>query len=578
MKHLYKLSIFFLLSSALFVVGATFTLAKTQTPGYWEWGLYASALLILASGLFIINFRQQSSESLKLQYQQALIDEQRRDLEHKQNAYQESLSLLENKEKALKQQLLQYQQYVEFPPQKAETIESADEYFDEEIAEILHNQAKLIFDKIIHKKYMENESINHALILKDIVDLIEAVARVHHPDSKNPILETSIENLFRALNRMSLQLLVLVDSFPVNIKDYNLRKTYLYIQKSSTAFGYYKKAEPFLSFATPMFRAGLVIANPVLGIAQTAAIEAGKHVIKKSSEKYALSLLHDVIAIIGEQATTIFGDSALRYRSKHWIYALELTDIVVQFNPVTADTLAKAMQRLSGLTLRSEYDRIFLYHCMAQGQSAHPESYANDFISAADKQGIAAELSEFVERYIDKTPVNLKRINTWRKHLEQRLALDIPLKQDKNDRESLKNRLSAGSPEKSLKPFLARSILASMQSEEVPQFIYTDIVIEKEFSLLHYKSLWLVISNQRLRLLAVDKQQQVKFLWQYQLGSTELSIQRIKRVVADDCQIIGGQWDASLETEYPAEFMLQGRKVSSYESYFRALEECRYSY
>ena len=114
-----------------------------------------------------------------------------------------------------------------------------------------------------------------------------------------------------------------------------------------------------------------------------------------------------------------------------------------------------------------------------------------------------------------------------------------------------------------------------MEPDEVPQFIYTDIVLEKEFSLLQYKNLWLVISNQGLRLLSVDKQQQISLLWQYQLGVSELSVQRIKRVVADDCKVSGGLWAEELVTEYPAEFIILGRKVSSYESYFRAVEECK---
>lgn len=582
MKHIYKLSIFLLFLSLFLIVSSIFVLSETQVLGDWEWVIYASSFVILVSGIVIATCRLQSSEHLQLQYQQRKINEQTEVLQLQQKEFQQRLLELTQKENEVKQKILHYQQYIEFPGDESWQDEVTKTYFDDEIAQILHAQAKVIFDKIINKKYIENDSINNELILKDIVDLIESVARVHHPDSQNPLLETSIENLFRSLNRLSLQLLVLLDSFPVNIKEYNLRKTYFYIQKSTLTFAYYKKAEPFLSFATPMLRVGLVVANPVLGLAQTAAIEAGKQVIKKSSEKYALNLLHDVIAIIGEQATTIFGDSSLRYRSKHWIYALELTEISYHFNPIKPEALTKAMKIISGLLMRSEYDRIFLYHCLAQGRSANPDSYANDFMSTDDKQQLADKLSEFIGDYIyqGSHQENVKKIINWRKKTEQRLGAEILLKLDKNDAEYLKNRLSSGSPEKKIKPFLARYILTIMQEEEIPQFIYTDIDIAADFPILQEKVLWLIVSNKRLLLLsAVDKQQSSELLWIYDFKQNKpLLIHRLNRVVADDCRVTGGLWQSELQLEGEPEFILKGRNIGSYESYFRALEDLRKSF
>ncbi|MCK5662349.1 MAG: hypothetical protein KAI17_02635, partial [Thiotrichaceae bacterium] len=398
------------------------------------------------------------------------------------------LFLLIQKENEVKQKLMQYRQYAEFPDDNRGVGEELGEYFDDDVAQLLHDKAEIIFDKIINKQYSENKVFKHELLLEEIVDLIDSVARIHHPDSQHPILETSIENLLRSLNRLSMQLLVLVDSFPVNIKEYNLRKTYLYIQKSATTIGYYKKAEPFLTFAAPVLRIGMA-ANPIVGVAHAVAYEAGKQVIKKSSEKYALNLLHDVIAIIGEQATTIFGDSSLRYRSKHWIYALELTEISYHFNPIKPEALTKAMKIISGLLMRSEYDRIFLYHCLVQGRSANPDRYANDFISTDGKQQLADKLSEFIENYVYQRnhEESAKKITRWRKKVERRLGIEIQLKLDKNDAEYLKTRLSSGSPEKKIKPLLARYILAIMHNEETPQFIYTDISIDIAPSLLKFK-------------------------------------------------------------------------------------------
>ena len=113
-----------------------------------------------------------------------------------------------------------------------------------------------------------------------------------------------------------------------------------------------------------------------------------------------------------------------------------------------------------------------------------------------------------------------------------------------------------------------------MQDEEIPQFIYTDIVTEVVFPFLKDKVLWLIISNKRLLLLSVDKEQQIKLLWTYDSRQKEpLLVQRLNRVVADDCKIKGGLWQPGLQTECEPEFILKGRNIGSYESYFRVFLE-----
>ena len=53
----------------------------------------------------------------------------------------------------------------------------------------------------------------------------------------------------------------------------------------------------------------------------------------------------------------------------------------------------------------------------------------------------------------------------------------------------------------------------------------------------------------------------------------QLSIQRISRVVADDCRVTGGLWQGKFQTDNEPEFILVGRNISSYDSYFRVLED-----
>lgn len=568
-------SLFFL--SLLGVLGSTFMLTEVLTSYHWKWGIYGSCLVLSLSSIVVVFYRQQSSEQLLLNYKQRKIQEDEETLQQQQKDFESKLNLLAQQEKDIKLKLMQYKQYAEFPNEKTTTVDSDDKaYFDDEVAQLLHDKAEVIFDKIINKKYTEKTVFKHQLLLEDIVDLIESVARIHHPESQNPLLETSIENLFRSLNRVSLQLLVLIDSFPINIKEYNLRKTYLYIQKSATTIGYYKKAEPFLTFASPILRIGMA-SNPLVGVAQAVAYEAGKQAIKTGSEKYALNLLHDVIEIIGEQASTIFGDTSLRYRSKDWIYAVELTELMYHFNPVESAVLSKVMKIIGGLSIRSEYDRIFIYHCLAQNKSANPDSFLSDFFTDKDKQALVKKLRDFIENKLNKnrTEESDKKLLNWRKKAEQRLAVKIPLDIDNNDAEILKKQLLSESLEKKIKPFLARAILAMMEEGEIVQFIYTDIQADVSIETVEIKQLWLIASNMRLWLLSTDaKENKTQCLWCYDSRTDEpLVFQRIKRVVADDCKVIGGTWQIEMEANDKAVFIIEGRKTSTYNKYFQLLED-----
>ena len=573
-KTIYKIAVFLLFISFFFIIATIFLLSKEFTLGRWEWLLYGGGFILFSSGLVIFLFRQESSENLRLNYQERKIAEDLEKLQQLQKEFQSKQSLLNQKETEVKQKLIQYQQYFEFPDEYEYQGDKNNQASDQQVAQLLQQRAEIIFDKIVNKKYSENKNFKNELLLDDIVDLIESVARIHHPESQHPLMETSVENLLRSLNRLSLQLLVLVDSFPINIKEYNLRKTYLYIQKSANTIGYYKKAEPFLTFVTPVLRIGMA-ANPMIGIAQTVAIEAGKHAIKKGSEKYALNLLHDVIEIIGEQATTIFGDDSSRYRRSDWIFALEITEIVRHFTPVQAEALSKALKIISGLLMSSEYDRVFIYHCLTQGITANPEKFDYQFISSEERQKIADKLSDFVEQQINKqrSDETDKRVVAWRQKTESRLGVKIQLNIDKNDAEYLRNMLSSGSPEKKVKPFLARYILAMMREGETPQFIYTDIHVEPVAKSADLQELWLLGSNRRLILLNVagkKNKDNISLCWSYDSEQKQrLSLQRMPHLVADDCKVSGGLWQAEDEME----FIILGRKTSGYDSYFQALED-----
>ena len=119
-----------------------------------------------------------------------------------------------------------------------------------------------------------------------------------------------------------------------------------------------------------------------------------------------------------------------------------------------------------------------------------------------------------------------------------------------------------------------------MELGETPQFIYTDIYFEESLlaeasiKALENSRLWLIGSNKRLILFAVDKENKILEVWSYHAGQKEqlLTLQRINRVVADDCRLSGGVWQELIDIEKTPEFILQGRNIGSYDNYFQVLE------
>ena len=94
---------------------------------------------------------------------------------------------------------------------------------------------------------------------------MESVARIYKPDSEHPLLETSVERLLRAVNHASVQMLVHLEQLPLDVKSYNLRETYQYIRSGTKYYGYYKKVEPYWTYARPLYHLGRLAmgTNPI---------------------------------------------------------------------------------------------------------------------------------------------------------------------------------------------------------------------------------------------------------------------------------------------------------------------------
>ncbi len=522
-----------------------------------------------------MKFFGKDSRELMLDSREKRIEEDEGKLKQQRQEIEKEYKRLSKKEDEVKSLLLQHCQYMEIPDDKGWGAQDTKGDFDKEIAQLLDEKVEVIYDNIANNKYKEKKVFKNDLLVKDFVDLIESVARIHNPNSKHPLLETSIENLLRSINRLSLQLLVLIDNFPIDIKSWNINKTYSNVEKAAKSYGYYKKIAPFMTYAAPVFRIGMA-ANPLVGILQTVLVETGKYGAKKVSGNYLLKLFHEFFGIIGDQATTIFGKEPQRYRSKHWYFALELTEIIYYFHPVDREALSKAMKVVGGLLIRHEYDRIFLYNCLVDGRSGKPKKIDDKiFNDDDDKKEMARKLQDFIENYINeerKEDVE-KKVVKWRKDVEKRIGIKLQLNLDKNEPKLLKEMLDKESPEKKLKPFLARHILSMKGQHGEPQFIYTDIKLERDGEAPKLKPLWLIGTDRKLLLLYVDANDEIELLWTFDAGNhKKLSVERKKNMFSDDCELIGGEWVEEGGFIGDPKFVIEGKTVGSYKNYFKVLE------
>ena len=141
----------------------------------------------------------------------------------------------------------------------------------------------------------------------------------------------------------------------------------------------YKSAEPYWPYVnTAMYLGRFALgANPLaLGAGGLSAISAAavrRHRPASDQPAGAGAASASWSGVIGYEVAGIYGGN-FRHRDANWIYAAELTELVSEF-PLSRDSLAHALREIGALELRSEYDRIFLYRCLANGKSAGPEPY-----------------------------------------------------------------------------------------------------------------------------------------------------------------------------------------------------------
>ncbi len=350
-----------------------------------------------------------------------------------------SMERLAAREQRLNDRLLTFHEWMEFPQPNSVEDEPVDEEQlaalvakDRELLELLDAETETLFNNILQNRYVVQGQLQPLLMREDAVELIVKVARLYQPDAEQPLLETSSDRILRSASRVCLQMLVLLDRLPLNVKEYNLQSLYRYIRQAVKAYGVYKSAEPYwphLSTAYYLGRFAMGASPVTLGTWWLLSSLGKKHATEVTTRilnRQALNMLRDLVRILGYEAASIYAGD-LRHRDPNWIYGVELVELmrVVSLSP---PSFAAALREVGTLQMRSEYDRIFLYRCLATSQSAQPERYrATVILTSDERQTVAHRLETFIQAF--RLHGQDAALMKWRQQVESRLDVKLQLTQ-----------------------------------------------------------------------------------------------------------------------------------------------------
>ena len=439
-----------LVTAGVFIVWAS-ALAARESLGTAFWGVLAGGFVALVGIAWF--FRRVSSAEIDFEtaareskQKQAALDEQQSEFEQQQNALQEALALqatrLEQREQRLINKLAVWHEWTEFPepvdlaadvPPYSETESLAARDLaakDRQLFTLLEAESKRLFERIEGNEFVVEGQFQAALLRDDVYTLITKVARVYWPEIENPLLETSVEQLLRGASRVCLHFLVVLEQLPVKVQQYNMASMYGWVKQGVRAFGVYRSAKPYLPYVNSAWYVGRFAmgSNPITLLAWWAASEVASRgasaAAKRVVNRQALALLHDVVRVIGIEVASLYGDE-VRHRDANWIYAVELVELVRLF-PASRECLSQALKEVGIVQLLNEYDRIFIYRCLAEQKSAQPQRYrAVDWLSAAQRQAITTRLERFYAAFVHgKTE---KRVAAWRDGVQRRLGVQLDL-------------------------------------------------------------------------------------------------------------------------------------------------------
>jgi len=434
------------LVAAAVIAVAIATGINARILGWWQALIWVGCALAVAAAFWFrrkLGATEIELETLRqrLAAEETRLGSERAQFEELQLAVQEELrqeaGRIGKREQALADRLVTYHEWMEFPQpldlghtalDDARRAELAKK--DREMMDLLKAETKILYDNILQNKYLEDGRVSLPAIRDDVVVLVTKVARIYQPTIEQPLLEASLTRVLRALSRASLQMLVVLDELPLDIKHASFSSLYGYVRSAVNTWKMYKSAEPYWPYVNTAWYVGRFAlgANPLalgawwfVGNLGTRGAQAiAQHLINRQ----ALSLLSNIVRVIGYEVAGIYGGD-FRHRDANWIYAAELTELISEF-PLSRDSLSHALREAGSLELRSEYDRIFLYRCLANGKSARPGRYAAaSILNSDERRAIATRLERFLETFIHGKSAD--RIGRWKAAAEERLDVKLSI-------------------------------------------------------------------------------------------------------------------------------------------------------
>jgi hypothetical protein len=190
---------------------------------------------------------------------------------------------LDDRERGLVNRFVRFHEFLEYPVEdlhaerESGVLQQLSEQ-DRKVRTLLEKEAERVYEKIRRNGYTVQGRVDALAIRDEALLLIHQVAKIYKPESVNPLLETSFDQLARAASRICLHTLVLLEQLPVSVQHYNISTLYGYVQKAVMGYGVYQKAAPWLTYLSRGMYAGRMVstANPATLGAWWLATELGK--------------------------------------------------------------------------------------------------------------------------------------------------------------------------------------------------------------------------------------------------------------------------------------------------------------
>ena len=430
----------------------------------YEVGPFAGGLLALILLHFFLkhpaidgcNESGELTDGMKLEVEREKLVLERSELDRLKAEIEQQLDQraeqLNSREVALTDRLVQFQEWNEYPQPDDETggTKTAPALLveqDQRVIEILDDEAKLVYSRLKDGYYNPEGTLNPDLVRDQVFDLVNRVAKVYRPDAENPLMETSVDQMLRAGSRACLHLLIVLDRLPLNLHEETLSTLHSYIRNAIKAWEAYSAAEPYLNHLGKAWYAGryLAGASPLTMGITWALTEIGKRGAKAIGQKVvdqqAVALIGDVVRIVGFEVASVFSGD-FRHRSPDWVFGSELTNLMSRY-PVSRENLAHALREVGNLSLRNEYDRMFLYRCLSAHRAAAPLVNARDVLPADQRQDISRRLEKFYGDFIHGR--TKKRLDSWQEGVEERLGIPLEMTQpEKGEAKSLGDASTGG--------------------------------------------------------------------------------------------------------------------------------------